>query len=209
MLSGYSLLDNYLQYQGAHDSSMLVYKPELNDVIDEERLISENQIGWITITDTDIDFPILQGEDNYEYLNKDPYGEFKLSGSIFLDYRNDPEFNDAYSIIYGHHMEHNAMFGSLDQYQEQSFFDTHRTGQITTKNAVFDLKIFAVCTVDDSDQTVFNPVSKTEETMKSALKERALIYAEPDPEGQIVALATCSATEDKERLIVAGTITKH
>ena len=72
-----------------------------------------------------------RGKENYEYLNKDPYGEFSLSGSIFLDARNDPDFKDDYSLIYGHHMEKGAMFGALDDFQDRAYFDQRRSGTVS------------------------------------------------------------------------------
>lgn len=42
-------------------------------------------VAWLTIDDTKIDYPVMQGKDNTEYLNKDPYGDYALAGSIFLD----------------------------------------------------------------------------------------------------------------------------
>ena len=94
LIGTYSLMDNLWLYENATDRSSLTYKPALDEPLQEEKRISENQIAWITVNDTDIDYPVMQGKDNYEYLNKDPYGEFSLSGSIFLDARNDPDFKE-------------------------------------------------------------------------------------------------------------------
>ena len=66
--------------------------------------LNKDVVGWITIFDTHISYPVVQGKDNQEYLNKDVFGKFSFSGSIFLDYRNACDFTDSYSIIYGHHM---------------------------------------------------------------------------------------------------------
>ena len=50
--------------------------------------LNKDVVGWITIFDTHISYPVVQGKDNQEYLNKDVFGKFSFSGSIFLDYRN-------------------------------------------------------------------------------------------------------------------------
>lgn len=94
LIGTYSLMDNLWLYQNATDRSSLTYKPPLDEPLQEEKKISENHIAWLTVNDTDIDYPVMQGKDNYEYLNKDPYGEFSLSGSIFLDVNNSPDFKD-------------------------------------------------------------------------------------------------------------------
>lgn len=51
-------------------------------------------IGWIDIYNTNIDYPIVKGADNQEYLNKTVKGEFSTAGSIFLDSSNSPDFSD-------------------------------------------------------------------------------------------------------------------
>jgi hypothetical protein len=205
-VSCYSLLDNHWQVQGASDDSLLTYKPALDEPIRDDQFISQYQAAWLSIDDTTIDYPIMQGENNYEYLNKDPYGEFKLSGSIFLDYRNNRDFTDAYSLVYGHHMEHGVMFGSLDAFKDKSYFDTHTTGRLVTASAVYDIKLFAVSSADAADQRVFNPQGKTTSDITGFLKENAMIYNEPEENASIIALSTCSGDMSMERLLVFGTL---
>jgi len=205
-ISCYSLLDNHWQVQGASDDSLLTYKPALDEPIQDDQFISQNQAAWLSIDGTAIDFPVMQGEDNYEYLNKDPYGDYKLSGSIFLDYRNNRDFTDAYSLVYGHHMEHGAMFGSLDAFKDVSYFDTHTTGRLVTAGAVYDIKLFAVSSANATDQRVFNPQGKTTSDITDFLKENAMIYIEPEENAGIIALSTCSGDMAMERLLVFGTL---
>lgn len=205
-IGGYSLLDNLWLYQNANDSSVLRYKPRPDEPIAEEKKISENQVGWISIDDTSIDYPLMQGVDNYEFLNKDPYGAFSLSGSIFLDSANDPELRDDYSLIYGHHMDRGAMFGALDHYLGSSYYESHRTGQIVTAKTVYELRIFAIASADATDPVIFDPRERTREEIIAFLEQNALRYDEL-PEGQrIVALSTCTSASDTGRLVVFGTI---
>ena len=87
----YALYDTWYVFDHANDKSYLKFKPgveEENGAVSESPITSD-MVGWITMDDTNIDYPIMQGEDNTEYLNKDPYGKFSLSGSIFLDSRNN------------------------------------------------------------------------------------------------------------------------
>lgn len=206
LIGTYSLMDNLWLYENATDRSSLTYKPALDEPLQEEKRISENQIAWITVNDTDIDYPVMQGKDNYEFLNKDPYGEFSLSGSIFLDSNNDPDLGDEYSLIYGHHMAHGAMFGALDAFQDRAYFDAHRTGTITTKTSVFDFETFAVCSADATNYTLFDPRGRTSWEILAFLKGNAMHYTDP-PEGErIVALSTCSGGTSIMRLLVFGTI---
>lgn len=217
-VSGYSLLDNALLYRQADDPSVLQYKPRLDRPLsapadggeagegggEDTRRISENQVAWICFEDSGVDFPVLQGEDNFVYLNRDPYGEFSLSGSIFLDCRNAPDFSDPYSVIYGHHMEHGKMFGCLDRYLDRAFFEAHRTGTLVTGDAVWRCELFAVLHADGSDRILFRPEGRSAGQVRAYAEECAEIYVPPTAEGRVLALSTCHGDTFSSRLLVLG-----
>ena len=110
----YAMIDAVNVYLNANDTSVLKFKPKLGESQEPLREAVKDAVAWLTVDDTSIDHPVMQGKTNDIYINKDPYGNFSLSGSIFLDSRNSSDFSDEYSMIYGHHMEHGAMFGALD-----------------------------------------------------------------------------------------------
>ena len=85
LLGSYGLYDSYMVYQQATDNSILKYKLDMKPMMRQIKKITGNMVAWLTIDDTNIDYPVMQGEDNNEYLNKDPFGNYALSGSIFLD----------------------------------------------------------------------------------------------------------------------------
>ena len=131
--SAYALWDDNRIYAQAGDvqADMIKMKPE---VVQEEdkapgadfsalQAVNPDVCGWIAMDNTEIDYPILQGSTNHIYVNTDVYGNFSLAGSIFLDSRNERDFTDAYSLLYGHHMEDHKMFGDLDLYKEKKFFE--------------------------------------------------------------------------------------
>ncbi len=202
----YSVIDNAYVYQHASDRSLLYYKPELETPLAEEKKITENQVGWLVISDTGIDYPLMQGSDNFEYLNKDPYGEFSLSGSIFLDAANAWDFSDPYTLVYGHHMEHGTMFGALDRYLDKTYFDSHRTGTLVSRDRVYDIDLFAVTMADALDPVMFNVKNATIENVTAFLSGNALIYEAPG-DGLFLCLSTCYGEELNSRLLVIGTIT--
>lgn len=86
----YALWDTAMLYQGAFVSQNLMkYKPSVSVDEDDAGLnellaINPDVRGWLTIDGTHVDYPIVQGEDDMEYVNKGVYGEFSLSGTIFL-----------------------------------------------------------------------------------------------------------------------------
>lgn len=73
---------------------------QYNESFDKLHEINEDIVAWLSLGGTNIDFPVVQGNDNLTYLNKDIYGDFALSGSVFLDYRCNRNFDDDYFLIY-------------------------------------------------------------------------------------------------------------
>ena len=102
---GYSLWDSYMINRGAFTGSdLLKYKPTgetggENYSLEELIALNPDTRAWLTIDDTHIDYPVVQGEDDMEYINTDVFGEFALSGSIFLSCLNSPDFSDHYNLI--------------------------------------------------------------------------------------------------------------
>ena len=206
----YAMIDAVNVYLNANDKSVLKYKPQLGHGSEVLGELSDDAVAWLTIDNTSIDYPVMQGRNNDEYINKDPFGEFSLSGSIFLDSRNRAGFSDPYSILYGHHMEHGAMFGSLDDFIKQEYFDQHRTGTlITTSGQDYTIRLFAACKADATEKTVFDPPESTNEKLLQYLKQHAAVF-EPqgvDAQSRILAMSTCQSAENVERMIVFGTLT--
>ena len=208
-IGAYSVADEIWLYGNASDRTLVRFRPEEGKTLAEDKPVLKDQAAWITIDDTAVDYPVMQGKDNYEYLNRDPYGEFSLSGSVFLDAGNSSDFSDGYSLIYGHHMDHGAMFGALDAFREEGYFSTHRHGTLAARSGVYDLEIFSVCLADAADQTVFCPQERSTEEIQVFLKENAMLYTDPEKGERILVLSTCTGDDDRTRLLVAGTIHKR
>ena len=97
-------------------------------VCNELLAINPDVRGWLTIDGTHVDYPIVQGEDDMEYVNKGVYGEFSLSGTVFLDSENTSDFSDCYNLLFGHHMANGAMFGDVVRFTDRTYFEKHQTG---------------------------------------------------------------------------------
>ena len=104
--------------------------------------LTEDYVAWLTLDDNEIDTPVMQGEDNSKYLNTDPYGDYSLAGSIFLDSRNTSDFSDSYNLTYGHHMSNHLMFGALDRFYDERYFEQHSSGTLRVGELVYPLQIF-------------------------------------------------------------------
>lgn len=200
----YGLYDSWYVFHNAKDDSYLKYKPVEGETIPDDIPITEDMVAWITLDDTNIDYPVMQGEDNSKYLNMNPYGQFSLSGSIFLDSRNSGDFSDRYSILYGHHMEYGVMFGALDEYLNEAYLKSHSEGTLLvgrSKVRTCRLKAFASAKVNVFDnKDFFEPEAEDIDTM---IREHAAVYDESVQKSpHILALSTCTEPVSQNRLIV-------
>lgn len=199
----YATVDSWLVYHHANDDSLLRFKPGYEREAADQP-IQGNMVAWLTVDDTMIDYPVMQGETNEEYLNKDPYGNYSMSGSIFLDSRNTADFTDAYSLIYGHHMEGDYMFGSLHHFLEQDYLDTHPSGELIVGDVTYEIMFFAALEAPATQELIFNPTEYPVEDILKYVKEHAQSYEDDPKKGTVVALSTCKYPDSANRVLLFG-----
>lgn len=210
----FALWDTWrIYYDAGIDKRLLQYKPQLDGTdgagFAELRALNPDVRAWLTLDDTHIDYPVVQGSDNIHYVNTDVYGEFSLSGSIFLDCRNAGDFTDAYSLIYGHHMEGQVMFGELASFLEPAYFNQHSSGTLYLPDRTCRIEIFACLQTDAYNAMVFNPGNLSQTEMEAFLDEIAASAAQYRDIGvtaqdHILALSTCSNASTNARTVVLG-----
>ena len=213
LYGAYCLWDTYVTARGAFISDdLLEYKPipgqEENPTLDELMAINPDVVGWLTVDDTHIDYPVVQGENDMEYINKDVYGEFALPGSIFLSCVNSRDFSDPYSLVYGHHMANGAMFGDIVEFANKDYFDTHTTGTLYLPDETQGITLFACMQTSATDTVVYNPKAQQEDVsgLLSYLEENAVQYGDigVKKSDRIIGLSTCAEAETNGRVIVFG-----
>lgn len=201
----YAMVDALIVYYNANDQSVLKFKPQGKEDAAVLRELSDDAVAWLSVDGTAIDYPVMQGTNNSEYLNKDPYGDYSLSGSIFLDSRCAGKFRDVYSLLYGHHMDYGAMFGALDEFIKPEYFSAHRTGTlITVDGEEYTITFFAALKAQATEKTIFDPSNTTADKLLDYLEENAVIYEEPQERTHLIALSTCQSAENIERMLVFG-----
>lgn len=204
LLGLYSLTDTVLLYRDASDPSILRFRPEANSEPDTLYEELKGSVSWLVLEGAGVDDPIMQGKDNLEYLNKNPYGEFSLSGSLFLDSRNSADFSDPYSLIYGHHMDHHMMFGALDQYMDEEFFLTHPSGKLYVKDQVYELEIIAAAECSAFEHSVFEPGEADD--VKQFIQNHSTYLRECPLNERILCMSTCRFPDTQSRTVVFALI---
>lgn len=168
--------------------------------------------GWLTVPDTGIDYPVLQGcadEPEY-YLHRNYKGEHDINGSLFLQWNCDVQDGENL-VIYGHNMNSGVMFGNLDRYASYSYCREHPTVLFQTVDGVSAYTVVAVLKADVS-MFPFQQVSFQEpEGLFSYLtqaKAMGLFDNGENPAAgdveQVLTLVTCSYEWNGARNIVVA-----
>lgn len=203
-LAGILVVENKKEYEEKTEVT-------LNITVNFEELKKKNQniVAWIYSENTPINYPIVQGKDNQEYLYKLINGKSNKAGTLFIDYRNAKDLTDDNTIIYGHNMKNGTMFGTLDNYKKQSYYEEHKEMYLFTEEKSYKIELFAGYTLP-ANSKIYNVSAASnsiEETIKTA-KEKSTFKTnlEPNKEEKIIILSTCTYDYDRARYIVMGVL---
>ena len=212
----YALWDSRQVHTAASSTAYEVFKPTAENPGSLEELVRINPeaVGWLTIYGTGIDYPLMQAEDNRKYINTSATGEYSLAGAIFLDYCSAPDFSDYRTLIHGHNMAENAMFGQISDFAQQDFFDSHRYGNVFYDHKDHGLIIFEYLQADAYDDDIYHSWPETEEEKTEyydRLTARAKILSADSfrDAGHIVVMSTCATGFTNARDLLVGVITEE
>ena len=156
-------------------------------------------VGWIRVGGTEIYYPIVKGNDNDYYLNHNYKDEYNVFGAIFMDYRNDENFSDQNTIVYGHNNVRAGNFKDLHKYEAEGFSKQDRFIEVYSLSGYKKYKVFAVYNAGAYDK--FRSPSYSEEDGKkliSYIKERNILKTEvPREIKDILTLQTCSPKDTR------------
>ncbi len=170
--------------------------------------INPDVVGWIYIENTNVNYPILQGETNSTYLYHLITGKYNASGSIFMDHRNSPDYSDRNTVIYGHHMGDGSMFADIAKYKRQSYYDAHPTGYLFTPDKTYELIFFSGYVTDmrgNAWQMDFSSADDYADWLKStASRSKFSCGILPTASDQILTLSTCTYEYDDARFVLSA-----
>ena len=113
--------------------------------VDFEALWEQNPdvVGWIYIPDTKVNYPVLQGVDNDQYLRHLITGKYNTAGSIFLEAGIADDFSSQNNPIYGHRMKNGTMFADIAKYRTQEYYEDHPIGYLVTPEKNYIVHMFS------------------------------------------------------------------
>ena len=214
----YSLWDTYKIYADSFaDEELLKFRPVDdggdNPTLEDLKKKNPDVKAWLQVPETNIDYPVVQGQDDMEYINKNVYGEFELSGAIFLSCLNKDDFSDSYNLIYGHNMKNGGMFADVVDFINKKYFDEHKKGKLYLTNETKKIQFFACMKVTASDTKIYHPDGYRKENLDDLLiyiREHAVQYRDLNvtKEDSLIALSTCSEAETNGRVVLIGKFVK-
>jgi len=177
---------------------------------DALRAKNQDVIAWLYCPDTPINYPVVQASDNEFYLHRLLDGSKNPGGTLFMDYRNAADLSDWNSVIYGHNMINDSMFGSLTDYQAQSYFEAHPQMFLLTPEKDYKVEIVAGCRTSANSEVYSTFIPNEEEKVR--LMERWLDASDfvsgydLAAEDRLLTLSTCSYEDSDARYVLIGSL---
>ena len=208
----YDDLEQYASISDAENVSLA----DLTVDWDALRAVNPDIVAWIYIPDSPVNYPVVQGQDNQEYLHKafdGSTGWLASAGTIFLDSNNTSDFSDRNSALYGHHMNDGSMFASLSDWQNNDEFNSHRDIYLLTPQGNYRLKTFAMVKTTGTDALVQTTFS-SEESYRSYIQDkldRSVVTQEGDVLGasditQSMLFSTCEYSQADGRAVLFAAV---
>lgn len=191
-----------------------VYDIQYEKVFSTLQEINKDTVGWLTVNNTRIDYPVVQAKDNDYYLRRDYYQNKNRHGWIFMDYRNNPDELNENTIIYGHNLANQTMFGTL-RYALNSYWYKKSANQIitfNTPNENMKFQIFSIYTIPTTNDylDITFPTTDAYQAYIDLVKGRSIydFNIEVTTGDKILTLSTCANGNDK-RLVIHAKLIKE
>ena len=173
--------------------------------------VNGQTVGWIYIPGTNVDFPIVQGEDNDFYLHNGVDGQYNYElGCPFLDYRCMGDFSGFQSIVYAHHMTKRRMFADIALFKDPAFMTEHPEGYLTLTDGTHPVGFFAYLNVPSTAE-IYRTAFDSDEDKENYLQyiaENAVYLTDADvnTDSRLLLLSTCTYEYDEARGVLVGVV---
>lgn len=205
--------DNLRALSPLSDSSINKNPEEHNqDAESEKNLknINPDYRFWIKVEGTNIDFPVVQGEDNDFYLHHNFNKEKSFSGSIFVDSENNLN-DDSNIVVYGHNMRNDTMFAQIKHFKNENFFNANKYVTLYRDGKKSKFEIFSVYQENAKDleseiKITFSNKDEYEKYLKGQ-EEKSLFKREGidlNSNDRILTLITCGYDFVNARIVVVA-----
>lgn len=165
--------------------------------------INSDVVSFLKVEGTDINYPVVQTQDNDYYLTHSFLRKESNAGWVFMDYRNDLKELDDNTIIYAHGGSSEALFGSLKNVLNKSWFNdiNNHYIKLLTFNGELTWKVFAVYKIPTETYYLTSNFGSVETHSEfiNTIKSRSLydFKVDVDISDKILTLSTCYNNSEK------------
>ena len=183
------------------------YYTKYNQIFDELTSINDETIGWLTVNNTKVNYPVVQHTDNDYYLKRDFNKKNNSYGWIYMDYRNNIYNLSNNTIIWGHNLRNGMMFGTLRYATNESWYKNPDNQIITFNTKVKNMKwkIFSIYKIPVTNDYLYANFGDLNEfqSFLDMIRGRSMydFGVNVSKEDHILTLSTCGPTS-ATRLVI-------
>lgn len=177
---------------------------------------NSDMVGWITVEDTKINYPVMQSKDEPDFYLKHGFDKaYSDYGCPYVQENCDVLKPSDNLIIYGHHMKDGSMFAGLMEYTDRDFWEQHKRICFNTLTDIQEYEVVAVFKtfvysdspdsfkyyhfVDAENEDDFN--AYIEKCKSLALYDTGITAEYGD---KLISLSTCEYSRTNGRLVVVA-----
>ena len=172
---------------------------------DELLAINKDIVAWIRIPDTNINYPVIQGKSNSQYIRKNIYGNYSRGGTLFVDANIEAPFECVNTIVYGHNLLNGSMFSEIKKYSQNEYYQSHKIIYIyLPNNEVREYRVVSFHTINAHNKDIYNPyVTDINEFAVPMFKDNKItanneIYSND----KVITLSTCTNGDTDGRYVL-------
>ena len=181
--------------------------------LDSLREVNEDVRAWIVIPDTTLSYPVVQCGDNQYYLNHTWKGKRNSGGAIFLEWQASGDFSDFATLIYGHRMNNDTMFGTLREYKDIDFWRQHPSVYLIQDDRISRYDIYAAHEAGITSPVyhlAFPTRTDQEEYISFGLENSVIDTGiTPSPDSKIITLSTCTGRGHATRWVIQAVLAEQ
>lgn len=198
--------------QGDTEENTAIQQKPQHD-FDALKQVNGDVYAWISIPDTQVDYPVLQSMEDNKYLDTNIDGTSGYPGCIYSNVCNSRGFDDYITVLYGHNMKTGEMFGSLHNFDDEDFFREFETYTVETQKAQFTYSVYAVVNYNDKLIPAYfdvKSVSGRDAFLESleACRENSITHFNDEieiaGEDKLLVLSVCINGQESRRFLVVS-----
>lgn len=174
-------------------------------------------IGWISIEDTKINYPVMQTPGNKDFYLKRAFDKsYSEYGVPYMQENCKLGLSDN-CVIYGHHMQDGSMFADLCKFESEDFYKEHKIIHFDTLAGFGEYEIVCVFKtaaysadgfkyyhfVDAADAAEFNSFLSSCQSL--ALYDTGVSAEYGD---KLITLSTCEYSRSNGRMVIVAKLVK-